>query len=213
MLLSTYIGLIVRPIHTIQQIVNDRPVGLGLLTLFVVVLVGALINLGVGFDPTEASSEDVTFPEFSIGLIASMSFVIALYVLPMAAILALIPHFIAKMLGGDGSYTGYLSGATMTSFVSLVGTVIVAVFSVLLSSDDAAAARDSISSVIVIAVSIWVLVLTAIVIRENYRVTTGVAVLTTILSLALSFIAAIFLGIILGLLLLLVLIIFGLTFV
>ena len=212
MLLSTYIGLIVRPIHTIQQIVVDRPVGLGLLTLFGVALVGTLVGVGTGFDPKEASNEDVQFPDISFGLVVSMSIVITLWVIPVFALLSLIPHVLARLFGGSGAYAGFLSGAAMIPVISLISTAVSAVLALALRTDGLEGTGSAVSSVVSLVVAIWMIVLTVLLIRENYRLTTGMAILTFLVTALIGAVAALILGAILGMLLLLVFLIFGLTF-
>lgn len=211
MLLTWYIGLIVRPINTIQEIVDAKPVGLGLLTLFVVALVGALVGVGTGFDPTEANNEDVQFPDVSFGLVVSMSIVITLWVIPVFALLSLIPHVLARLFGGNGSYVGYLSGAAMIPVISLISTAVSAVLALALRTDGLEGAGSVVSTVVSLAVAIWMIILTVLLIRENYRLTTGMAVVTFLVTVPIGAVAAVILGAILGILLLLVFFIFGLT--
>ena len=68
MLLNWYIGLIVRPVSTLREIVDARPLGLGLLTLLVVaILNGAIVTFGLAAGHSDVSS-DISDENIAIGL-------------------------------------------------------------------------------------------------------------------------------------------------
>lgn len=201
MLLSMYIGLIVRPVHTIQQIVDARPVGLGLLTLLIVAIANGVVTFGLGLD-TE-TFEQFTEDEITIGLgfivIGTLLFVA--YVAVQMGFFSLIVHLISKLFGGDGAYTGMLAGLMMPSILSLI-PVVPSLLNVLVRGEDGSSAFEAIATVASLAVAIWSVILGIILIRENYRLNTGMAVLSGIA----SFFVAIVIAIILFILLIIVLI-------
>ncbi len=206
MLLTTYIGLIVRPVHTLQQIVADRPVGLGLLTLLIVAILNGIVSFGLGLD-TELF-EPFSDEEINIGLgfivIGTLLFVA--FVAVERGFFSLIVHLISKLFGGDGAYTGMLAGLMMLSILSLI-PLVPSLLDVLVTGIGEAAEGESspfeaIAAVVSLVVFVWTIVLAILLIRENYRLSTGMAVLSGIA----SFFAAIVVGVILFILLLIVLV-------
>ena len=201
MLLSTYIGLIVRPIHTIQQIVEDRPVGLGLLTLLIVAIANGIVTFGLGIDTS--TFEEFADEEINIGLgfiiIGTLLFVA--FVAVELGFFSLIVHLISKLFGGDGAYTGILAGLMMLSVLNLI-PVVPSLIDALVRGEDGSSAFEAIAGVVSLVVAVWSIVLAILLIRENYRISTGMAVLSGIA----SFFAAIVVGVILFILLIIVLV-------
>lgn len=201
MLLSTYIGLIVRPVHTIQQIVDERPVGLGLLTLLIVAILNGVVSFGLGLDT--ATFEEFADEEINIGVgfvvIGTLLFVA--FVVVELGFFSLIVHLISKLFGGDGAYTGMLAGLMMLSILSLI-PVVPSLLDVLVRGEDGSSAFEAIAGVVSLVVFVWTIVLAILLIRENYRISTGIAVLSGIA----SFFAAIVVGVILFILLIIVLV-------
>ncbi len=201
MLLSTYIGLIVRPVHTIQQIVDERPVGLGLLTLLIVAILNGVVSFGLGLDT--ATFEEFADEEINIGVgfvvIGTLLFVA--FVVVELGFFSLIVHLISKLFGGDGAYTGMLAGLMMLSILSLI-PVVPSLLDVLVRGEDGSSAFEAIAGVVSLVVLVWTIVLAILLIRENYRISTGIAVLSGIA----SFFAAIVVGVILFILLIIVLV-------
>ncbi len=167
MVLSTYIGLIVRPIHTIQQIVADRPVGLGLLTLLIVAIANGIVSFGLGIDT--ATFEEFTDEEINVGLgfvvIGTLLFVG--FVVVELGFFSLIVHLVSKLFGGDGAYTGMLAGLMMLSILSLI-PVVPSLLDALVRGEDESSAFQAIATVVSLVVFLWTIVLSILLIRENY---------------------------------------------
>ncbi len=207
MLLSWYIGLIVRPIHTLQQIVDAKPIGLGLLTLLIVAVANGVVSFGLGVDA--ATFEEFADEEINVGLgfvvIGTLLFVA--FIAVEMGFFSLIVHLISKLFGGDGAYTGMLAGLMMLSVLSLI-PVIPGLLDALASGigeagEGETSPFEAISVIVSLVVAIWSVVLAILLIRENYRLSTGMAVLSGIA----SFFAAIVVGVILFILLIIVLIV------
>ncbi len=175
MLLSTYIGLIVRPVHTIQQIVDDRPVGLGLLTLLIVAIANGIVTFGLGIDTAtfeEFSGEEITI---GTGFVVIGALLFVAFVAVELGFFSVIVHFISKLFGGDGAYTGMLAGLMMLSVLSLI-PLVPSLLDVLARGEDGSTAFEAIATVVSLVVAVWSIVLAILLIRENYRLTTGMAV-------------------------------------
>ena len=182
-----YIGMITHPVDTVRDLIEARPLGLGLVTLFLMTLITSLIQVS-GLDSDAMTSDEFIFPEITIGLVATLSFITAAFWIPIYALFAFIPHFFAKVYGGSiGTYQSYLPAAAMTTFIMLLGALISAVVWIALSGNENVA--NIISTVVSIATSIWGLVLWFYVIRENYRLTNGGAFLTAATSIFVGFFA------------------------
>lgn len=204
MLLNWYIGLIVRPIHTLQQIVDAKPIGLGLLTLLIVAVANGIVTFGLGIDT--ATFEDIADEEINIGVgfvvIGTLLFVA--FIAVELGFFSLIVHLISKLFGGDGAYTGMLAGLMMLSVLSLI-PVIPGLLDALAgeAAEGETSPFETISVIVSLVVAIWSIVLAILLIRENYRLSTGMAVLSGIA----SFFAAIVVGVILFILLIIVLVV------
>ena len=204
MLLSMYIGLIVRPIHTLQQIVEERPVGLGLLTLLIVAIANGIVTFGLGIDTSafeEFADEEINV---SVGFVVIGTLLFVAFVAVELGFFSLIVHLISKLFGGDGAYTGMLAGLMMLSVLSLI-PVIPGVLDALAAevAEGETSPFETISFIVSLVVGIWSIVLAILLIRENYRLSTGMAVLSGIA----SFFAAIVVGVILFILLIIVLVV------
>ncbi len=204
MLLSWYIGLIVRPVHTLQQIVEAKPVGLGLLTLLIVAIANGIVSFGLGLDT--AFFEEFTDEEINVGVgfVVFATLLFVAYVAVQYGFFSLIVHLISKLFGGDGAYTGMLAGLMMLSILSLI-PVVPGVLDALAGEavEGETSPFEAISVIVSLVVAIWTIILGIILIRENYRLTTGMAVLSGIA----SFFASIVVGVILFILMIIVLVV------
>ena len=192
MLLDWYVGLITRPIVTLREIARERPVGLGFLTVLIVVAANGLISFGLGINPE--TFEPFSDEEVSIGLgvaiIGALLFVG--YVAVLLGFFSVIIHLISKLFGGDGAYRGILAGLMFLSILSLI-PVVPNLLDVLVRGDDDSSVFAAIGTVAGLAVAVWSIILTVILIRENYQIGAGMAVLSAIA----SFIATVIVGTIL----------------
>ena len=185
MLLTWYIGFLTRPVETIRDVVQAKPLWQGLATLFVMMLMSQLFRLsGAGAYFPQIRLDDVVLPEVTIGLVVTAAIIIAVYSIPVYALLAFIPHLFARVLGGTaGSYTSYLAAASLTTIVMLVGAVAAGIIGLILTAlfdneDVASVVFASVS----LAASIWVIVLWFFVLRENYQLTNGRTAITAVAS-------------------------------
>ena len=206
MLLNWYIGLIVRPVGTLREIVDARPLGLGLLTLLVVAILNGLVSFAFGLETdtfTDFTDEDINIGPAVI-ILGTILFVA--FVAVQLGFFSLIVHIISKLFGGSGAYTGMLAGLMMLSILSLI-PVVPALLDALATGIGEASEGDTspfevIGLIVSLVVAAWIIILGIILIRENYRLSTGIAVLSGIA----SFFAAFVVGIILLFLLFIVLV-------
>ena len=181
MLLNWYIGLIVRPVSTLREIVDARPVALGLLTLLVVAILNGAISIGL--QPDQDVSSDIATS--GLASIVVWAILTAIFVTIYLGFSSLIAHVVSRLLGGNGAYTGMWAGLMMLSILSLI-PVIPSLLDALAKGFGEAAVGDTspfggIAGTVRIVVAIWTLILAVILIRENYRLSTGVAVLSSVI--------------------------------
>ena len=209
MLLSWYTGIVTKPVETIRELVDEKPLGLGIATFIIVMVVSSLVNFS-GLDSGAMSNEDVIFPDITAGLIISLTIVTTIWLLPMYAILAYIPQLVTKFFNGEGTYTGYLSTTMMITSIFLPFTILSAVVWLVLGGGDAA---NNVSGLVSLVGGLWAMVLCVIAIRENYRLTTGGAVISFLISAFVGLFAFLILAAILVLLGFGVFFLFGLEIV
>ena len=186
MLLNWYIGLIVRPVSTLREIVDARPLGLGLLTLLIVTILNGIVTFGLGIDT--ATFEEFTDENIAIGpaFVVVGAILFTIFTAIGTVLFTLVVHLISRLFGGNGAYTGMLAGLMIISILSLI-LVIPGLLDALASAVGEGAEGDTspfevISNVISIVVVVWSVILGIILIRENYRLSTGMAVLSGIVS-------------------------------
>ena len=207
MLLSWYTGLITRPVHTIREIVDVRPIGLGLFTMLIVAVLNGIVTFGLGLDPdafAEFGEEPVE--EFGIIAIIAAAILFTVYAAVQLGIFSVIVHLVSRLFGGDGPYLGALSGFMMLSVLSLI-PVIPSLIGELLGGDDGQGAFTTIAGILTVVVGVWTVILGVIVLRENYRLSTGLALLSAVG----SYFAGLIIGIILFIPLIIMVIAIGLA--
>ena len=180
-LLRWYIGLIVRPVSTLREIVAARPVALGLLTLLIVAVLNGVISIGLQLNQ-DVSSGIGTSGLASIVVWAILTAILLTIYLGFSSLIA---HVVSTLLGGNGAYTGMLTGLMMLSILSLISSIPALLDALATSIGEAAVGDRSPFGLIAalgrIAVAIWMVILAVIIIRENYRLSTGVAVFSWVI--------------------------------
>ena len=200
-----YIGLVLRPVATVRAIIAARPVRAGFLTAAVVLFATAALSFA-GFD-TESLDDifEEGAPDFSILAIILFAVPITLFAGVGYVLSTTILHLFSRLFGGNGSWSATLSGLTLFSALGVLPIVPLALASIISFSDgdSPSTAPSSIASLIQLIVTIWTIALIVILARENYRISTGSAVLSVLV----SGLAAIFVVGILAILLFLALVI------
>ena len=97
-------------------------------------------------------------------------------------------HIFSRAFGGKGSWSATLSGLTLFSVLGVFQLIPLALATIIATTgrDNSTSAFSGIASLIQLIVTIWTIVLIVILVRENYRVTTGAAALTVLLSVLVS---------------------------
>ena len=170
---ETLTGMLTRPTSTIRSICQQRPIGWAIVVYLVVCMVSGVSAIGLGF------LEGAGLPDFG-------PFSIAVYIPGMLVgtpiiglltlvVLAAICHGVASVLGGKGSYSGLFSGF---AFAALPGIFSAPLTAISLPFGIIGTILYGLGS---IGLSLWVVVLDILALRENYVVSTGRAILILLL--------------------------------
>lgn len=155
---ETVAGVLIRPTSTLGSICRQRPVGWAIVVYLVACLVSAISNIGLGFAGLPGLS---ALPMFK-ALVAILVVSILMFV-----IFTLICHGIALALGSQGSYGGLFSGLAFASLPTIFSAPLAAA-SLLLG----AVGSLLYYSLGVFGLTIWVMALSIIALKENYLIST-----------------------------------------
>jgi hypothetical protein len=168
-------GIITRPVATLNEIAREKPVGWGLLIYTGVTL---LSWIAVIFDPAtyETYQEMMYLLPIAIPLYAIL-IAILFFSFFFLFIFSLALHLIARLLGGKGGYWNLFSAYTFASF-PLIITAPITVISGFLGNFG-----SFLSGLTSFGISIWVLILQVIAVRESHGFSTGMSVLSYIITI------------------------------
>lgn len=167
-------GIVTSPVQTLREIVAGRPVGAGLL---VMVVVAAITGAASANSFGDALSVQPSLLNIIFGALLGIFITV-----PVLAVSAFFVHLISRLFGGKGSYTGLFAAFGFTSIINIFSLPLVVLDIVDLQALSALALIGQ------LGLLAWAVVLTVVAIRENYVVTTGVAIgilLVTLIALVL----------------------------
>lgn len=179
-------GIVASPVQTLREIVARRPVGAGLL---VMVVVAAITGAASGGSFGETFSGQPNFLNIIAGALLGIFLTV-----PFLAISALVVHVVSRLFGGKGSYAGLFAAFGFTSLLNIFSLPFVVLDIIDIRALSAFALIGQ------VGLFVWGVVLTAIAIRENYAVTTGVAIgvlLVALIALVLIAFVLIFIAVLL----------------
>ncbi|MGM0651314.1 MAG: Yip1 family protein [Bacillota bacterium] len=162
-------GVIVSPAGTLNDIAREKPVWWGLLIYLGISVLGSLAAL---FDPeVVATYEEITHQfAFSIPIIplaiGGILFSILLLLFYVGAL-----HLFGRLFGGSGGYWNLFSTYTFASFPGIIGVPVTALGGVL------GGIGSALNSMVALGISIWVIVLQVIALRESHNLSTGMTIL------------------------------------
>ena len=188
-IVETLIGVIARPTSTIGSICQQRPIGWAIVVYLVVCLVSAFAAIGLVFHL--AGLPDFGAPP----LTAAVDIPGTLVGTPIIGLLTLVVftaiyHLVASVLGGKGSYWGLFSGLAFAALPNIFFAPLTAI-----SLPLGIIGGTILYGLGAIGLTLWIVVLGVIAIRENYVVSTGRAVLIYLLPLILLVILGILIAI------------------
>jgi len=168
-------GVIVKPVGTLNEIAREKPVAWGLAIYLLISLLGgaaALFNPET-FAVIEEMMHRINMP-ISMGVMVFGSFLISFIGL---FILVAVLHLFGRLFGGNGGYWNLFSAYTFAGFPNIIGVPVMILGGML------GVAGSLISSTVGFALSIWVLVLQVIALRESHGLSTGMSILAFVLTL------------------------------
>ena len=168
-ILDWLFGVLARPVGTFREIAVMKPVGWALVVYLGVLILSALVS----FTSLQASG---TLDQLGSMLAFSVSYI---FIIVSSVILGLLSlfiatgllHLFARLFGGSGSY-GALLSVYCFAYFPMILTVPLNLVSGFLGLFG-----GILSSFAVMAVSIWVLVLEVIALRESHKLSTGISIL------------------------------------
>ncbi len=178
-------GVIVSPSDTLNEIARERPVWWGLLIYLGISVLGSLAAL---FDPevvgfyeemTRQFAFTIPFLPLAIGGLLIAVLILLIYVGVL--------HLFGRLFGGSGGYWNLFSAYTFANFPGIIGvpiTVIGGLFGVV---------GSVLSGLVGFGISIWVIVLQVIALRESHGLSTGMSILAYVLTLFILIIVPVFL--------------------
>ena len=209
-LLRWYIGLVIRPSPTIREIVERRPVWWGLGTLISILLFdGAITFLAAPFIARGAipDTQQILASVTATGVLL-FSFVV----------FSALVHFVTRLLGGSGSFTGIVTAISFVSILQLFDSVYLVAAARLWALQDSTDGPTDVPTLalnvtIQVLVLAWTLAIVALAVRENYGLSTRSAAVSVVLTMAAFLIALslLFAGLLVLYLLILLVLVVGST--
>ena len=176
-----YLALVIAPVRTIKEFVRRQANWVGLVTLLIVAIVNIIVAIVLGVRSLWLGSVDgVDAGTISLLILGEMISITLLVVLLF--VLALLAHGFSRMLGGNGSFLGMLSGLMLLSILTLLSLATSPVLTLARLSDVWSPSGLIEETLAVTAVNwimyLWPFTLAFILVRENYQLTTGRAVVS-----------------------------------
>ena len=180
-LLRWYIGLVIRPSPTIREIVGRRAIWAGPVTLLVVLIVNIIFS--IPFVASSIGEGSVSFDEaLAIRSVILGDFVVITVLVTLSLVLSLLTHAFARLLGGTGIFVGMWSGLMFLNILVLFNFVFSTAFTLVNSyaqwSPQGVQGLSLPLAALRLLVFLWMFVLAFILVRENYQLTTGRAVVS-----------------------------------
>ena len=177
-----YIGLVIRPVPTIREIVERRPLLAGILALLAV---GFLVAILIGIvEQTLVDSSGITIFQGAY---------LAILLVFVLTILSVVVHFVARSVPARGRFKGTYGGLMLTS--AAISATATAVAFVLFLLDHLVVPRQEIVdfgpiySWFVPVAFLWFIFLAPIVVRQNYGIGWVRSIIVTIGGLVVGLLA------------------------
>lgn len=164
-ILDWLFGVIARPAGTLNEIARERPVGWALLVYLFVTL---LVMLASFYGDASSASIQEALSQFNIYIPLSVIIFGALFFSILALFVsAALLHLFARLFGGGGGFWNFFSAYAFTTFPMIFSVP------VFLLAGFTGAAGGFLSGMVSMGLSIWVLVLDVIAVKESYGLSLG----------------------------------------
>ncbi len=161
-------GVMARPVSTLNEIAREKPVGWALLVYLGVTILVLLASI-YGDESYRMVEESL----LELGLYLPISgLVIGVLIFAVAALFASagILHLLARLFGGTGGYWNLFSAYGFTDFPMIISAP-VTLFAAYLGT-----VGSILSALIAFGLSVWVIVLQVIAVRESHNLSTGASI-------------------------------------
>lgn len=173
-------GVIARPVGTLNEIAREKPAGWG---FFIYLAVSLMSGAAVTFQQYRYGMFEEAMQQFAITIAPAVLIIGGFFFTVVALfVFTIVLHLFGRLFGGSGGYWNIFSAYTFASFPSIIG-VPVSLFAAFLGW-----AGMLLNSLTGFGISIWVIVLQVIALRESHGLTTGMSILAYIISVVLLFI-------------------------
>jgi hypothetical protein len=197
-LLETVVGVFVSPVATLRRVTREQNLAWAFIVLVALGVLSGIASYAQltgppdGLDPfTDPTFADpVIARALAVGTAVATPFLTVVF----AALIALVLHGMAKLFKGEGTYSGMLCGVAF-AYVPSVINVLVALLVLTLGFLGALLA-----GFVSFAISIWVIILVVVAVRENYALTTGRAAGAVLIPIGALFLLGIMLAVLVALL-------------
>ncbi len=167
-------GVIASPVATLNEIAIERPVGWALLVYIGVAVLTAIAAI---FEPGTMADVEEFMTMFPFYVPLSILFVAGLFfTVVMLLILSFVLHLFARLFGGSGGYWNFFSAYTFANFPTIFNVPLSLIASVL------GGFGSFLSGLFGFGISIWILVLQVLAVRESHGLTTGISILAYFIS-------------------------------
>ncbi len=168
-------GILTKPVLTLHEIARGKPANAAFLIYLGVTMLSVLASLY-----NEQSME--AFQDLMRGANMSIPFSVIVAASLLVAIVSIflitvVLHLLARLFKGSGGYWNFFSAYAFANFPMIIGVPVT------LLSGFLGAAGDILAGLVSFGLSIWVLVLQVIAVRESYGLSTGASIWVYILQL------------------------------
>jgi len=175
-LINWFYGIIASPSRTLREISREKPIVPAIIIFFIITLINFLISfLG------DSSLEEALLFLAEEGIIINVSsvfLVLFLVVIVFLLISTLLTHLFARLFKGTGGYTNFLTAYLFIRFLAIFYIPLTFIGSRFGFGGELLMVLGS------LGISVWMIVLEIIAIRESYNLMTGTSVGIYFLTLA-----------------------------
>lgn len=186
-LLDWLFGILARPVDTLRTVAEARPVVWAILIYISITIMAAVTSF---YSLQAAGSWQEVNEAFGLsiplGLVIGGSIFLGLISLFITTGLL---HLFARLFGGSGNYGGLLSAYGFAYFPMIIGVPITVLAGFI------GFIGGIVSGLAGLALSVWVLVLQVIALRESHRLSTGISILVYLIQFLILIVIPVAVGI------------------
>lgn len=172
-------GVLTRPVHTLREIAREKPANVAFLVYLGVTMLSVLASL---LNEQSARMLEDLIRETGVSIPSSVIIAASLLIAIVSIFITTgLLHLIARLFKGSGGYWNLFSAYAFANFPLIIGVPITYI------SGFVGTAGNVLAGLISFGISIWVLVLQVIVVRESHNLSTGAAIGVYLLQMVILF--------------------------